>query len=171
MVPVEHTGAPFFENRMDMKRFRWMLGVGLCAASLMAHAMDYALGELKIDDPFARATAAGQSVGAGYFKIVNKGKTDDKLLSVMSDVSGSVELHTMVMEGDVAKMREVKEISLPAGKSVELKPGGLHVMFMGLKAPLKEGSRFPATLKFEKAGEVKIEFQVRPVHARVHQGH
>ncbi|MFN9749593.1 MAG: copper chaperone PCu(A)C [Burkholderiales bacterium] len=155
-----------------MKHVHWMCGVVLCVSSMMAEAIDGSqVGLLTIEEPYARATAAGQSVGAGYFKMVNKGKTEDKLVSVTADVSASVELHTMVMEGDVAKMREVKEITLPAGQSVNLKPGGLHVMFLGLKAPLKEGSRFPATLKFEKAGEVKVDFQVRPVQAHMHRRH
>ena len=70
------------------------------------------------------------------------------------------ELHTMAMKGDVMEMRQIDAIELPAGKTVELKPGGLHVMFIGLKQPLTIGSKVPVMLKFEKAGDVKVEFDV-----------
>ena len=154
-----------------MKYFHWIVGVGLCVSSLMASASNHTQSHLSIEEPYARATAGGQSVGAAYFRIVNQGQTEDKLLSVTADISASVELHTMMIEGDVAKMREVREIIVPPGQSVDLKPGGLHVMFLGLKAPLKEGNRFPATLTFEKAGEIKVDFQVRPVRAHLHHRH
>jgi copper(I)-binding protein len=75
-------------------------------------------------------------------------------------VSRTVELHEMKMDGDVMRMRQVAAVDVPAGGSVALEPGGLHVMLLGLKAPLKEGDRFPMTLRFEKAGEVKVEVHV-----------
>jgi copper(I)-binding protein len=89
------------------------------------------------------------------------GGAPDKLLGASSEVAGRVELHTMEMEGDVMRMREVGTIEVPAGKTVELKPGGLHIMFMDLKKPLANGSSFPLTLRFEKAGEMKINVQVQ----------
>lgn len=153
-----------------MNSSQWLLGAGLLASCALAHALDYTAGAIAIGQPYARATAAGQMVGGGYFKLQNKGKADDKLLAVSADVSETVELHTMIMDGDVARMREVSGIDVPAGKTVELKPGGLHVMFMGLKAPLKVGAQFPATLKFEKAGSVMIEFQVQAIEVKPH-GH
>ena len=151
-----------------MKLSQWILGAGFLAACVTARAVDYTAGAITISLPYARATAAGQSVGGGYFKLQNKGRADDKLLSVSADVSETVELHTMIMDGDVARMREVNGIDVPAGKTVELKPGGLHVMFMGLKAPLKVGTQFPATLNFEKAGAVKVEFQVQAIEVKHH---
>ena len=127
----------------------------LVFASAFAHAHSFKLGDIDIGHPYARVTAPGQPIGGGYLKLDNKGR-DDKLLSARSAVSASVEIHSMSMEGDVMRMRQVDAIALPAGKTVELKPGGLHIMFVGLKAPLKAGDKFPMTLKFEKAGEVEV---------------
>jgi copper(I)-binding protein len=128
-------------------------------ATLAVHAHEFKLGAITIGHPYARATAAGQPTGGGFLSFTNAGPAD-KLLSVSADVSKSVELHTMAMDGDVMRMRQVDGIEVPAGKTVELKPGGYHVMFVGLKAPLKAGDKFPAKLKFEKAGEVEVTFNV-----------
>ena len=114
----------------------------------------------KIADAWARPTVQGQHAGGGYLRIDNKGGVADRLLAASADVSASVELHTMTMEGDVMRMRRVDGIDVPAGQVVELKPGGLHVMFMGLKAPLRAGERLPLVLRFEKSGEVKTELVV-----------
>jgi periplasmic copper chaperone A len=131
----------------------------LSATSLVALAHSFKLGDITIGHPYARTTAAGQASGGGYLKLENKG-ADDKLLSATSDVATSVELHSMSMEGDVMRMRQVDGIALPKGKTVELKPGALHIMFVGLKAPLKDGDKFPMKLKFEKAGEVTVTVNV-----------
>jgi copper(I)-binding protein len=137
----------------------------LCAAALTlagaaAHAHSFKLGDIDIDHPYARVTAAGQPTGAGYLKLDNKGRAEDKLLAARAAVAASVELHSMTMEGNVMRMRQVDGIALPAGGTVELKPGGYHIMFVGLKAPLKAGDKFPMTLKFEKAGEVEVVVNV-----------
>jgi len=131
----------------------------LALATLAAQAHEFKLGAITIGHPYARATAAGQPTGGGYMSFANAGPAD-KLLSVSADVSKSVELHEMKMEANVMKMRQVDGVELAAGKTVELKPGGYHVMFVGLKAPLKAGDKFPAKLKFEKAGEVDVVFNV-----------
>ncbi|MBC7483672.1 MAG: copper chaperone PCu(A)C [Rhizobacter sp.] len=128
-------------------------------ASAAAHAHSFKLGSIEIGHPYARATAAGQPTGGGFLKLTNGG-ADDKLLSASAAVSASVELHEMKMEGDVMRMRQVDGIALPAGQSVELRPGGFHIMFVGLKAPLKAGDKFPIKLKFEKAGEVEVTVNV-----------
>ena len=131
----------------------------LFAVSALAHS--FKAGDLKIDHPWARPTVAGQAAGGGFLKIENTGKTADRLLSARTTASADhMELHTMSMEGDVMKMRQVEAIDIPAGATVELKPGAFHVMFMGLKAPLKLGDKLPVTLKFEKAGEVQVEMWV-----------
>lgn len=134
-----------------------------------AWAHDYKVGDLKIDHPWARATAPGQTAGGGFLKIINAGKAD-KLVSASSDVSGTVELHTMEMSGDVMKMRAVPNVPVPAGATVELKPGGLHVMFINLKAPLKEGTRFPLKLRFEQAGEITVDVAVEAMGQDAHGG-
>lgn len=141
-------------------RFKQLIcAAALSTAALAAHAHDYKLGALTIVHPYARATGAGQSIGGGYMKLVNGGAAD-RLVSVSADVSNSVELHEMKMEGDVMKMRQVDAIALQAGQTVELKPGGYHLMLVGLKAPLKAGESFPMKLKFEKAGEVMVDVKV-----------
>ncbi len=131
--------------------------LGLAALAAQAHS--FKLGAIDIGHPYARATAPGQPSGGGYLTLSNAG-ANDRLLSASADVSKSVELHTMSMEGDVMRMRQLDAVELPAGKMVEFKPGGLHIMFIGLKAPLKKGDKFPLKLKFEKAGEVTVQVNV-----------
>ncbi|GAA4335177.1 hypothetical protein GCM10023144_28130 [Pigmentiphaga soli] len=131
----------------------------LALAAFGAHAHGYKLGQIDIGHPWSRATVAGQPTGGGFMKLTNHG-ADDKLVAVRSDISASAELHTMKMEDNVMRMRQVDGIALPAGKTVELSPGGLHIMFMKLKAPLKQGESFPATLVFEKAGQIKVDFKI-----------
>jgi periplasmic copper chaperone A len=143
----------------------------LATVSWAAHAHDgHRIGALHIDAAHARATAAGQMAAGGYLKI-NNGGAADKLLSAKAAVSKTVELHTMSMDGEVMRMREVEAIALPAGQAVELKPGGLHLMFMGLKAPLKAGESFPLELHFEKAGKLTVQMKVvatLPTHVMKH---
>jgi len=143
-----------------MKTTLILSAAALALAGTLAHAHSFKIGAIDIGHPYARATAPGQPTGGGYLKLENKGGGDDRLLSARAGVSASVELHSMAMEGDVMRMRQVDGVALPAGKTVELKPGGFHLMFVGLKAPLKDGDKFPMTLKFEKAGEVEVTVNV-----------
>ena len=131
----------------------------LSAFATLSAAHDVTFGSIKIGHPYARATAPGQPVGGAFLKLDNQGG-DDRLVSVTADVSTAVELHSMALEGDVMRMRQVEAIVLPAGKAVELKPGGLHMMLIGLKAPLKAGDTFPIRLRFEKAGIVAVTVNV-----------
>jgi len=112
----------------------------------------------KVEDAWARPTVAGQAGGGGFLKITSP--TADRLMAASAPVSKTVELHTMQMDGNVMRMRQVPAIDIPAGQTVELKPGGLHVMFIGLTQPLKNGATFPLTLRFEKAGEVRVDVKV-----------
>jgi copper(I)-binding protein len=128
----------------------------LCAASAIAHP---AHGAPEVQAPWARPTVQGQGAGGGFLRIVG-GASSDRLLSASAPVSARDELHTMSMDGNVMRMREVPAIDIPAGQTVELRPGGLHLMFMGLAAPLQAGMRFPVTLRFEKAGEVTVQMEV-----------
>jgi copper(I)-binding protein len=139
-------------------RFATLAALSLAALAAQAHS--FKVGELKIGHPYARATVAGQPTGGGYLVLENHGPAADRLVSASAEVSARVELHSMSMEGDVMRMRQVESVELPAGKAVELKPGGLHIMFIGLKAPLKEGDKFPLKLKFEKSGEVTVTVNV-----------
>jgi copper(I)-binding protein len=140
---------------------------GLCGLAVTAaHARDYKAGSLDIVDPWSRVTPKGSSVAAGYMTIKNTGSTPDRLISGSSDVAAKFEVHEMKMEKDVAKMRPVKDgLEIKPGDTVELKPGALHVMFVGLKKPLAAGDRIKATLVFEKAGAVNVEYDVRAMGA------
>ena len=131
----------------------------LAAATPVAAGHETRLGPITIVHPYARPTAPGQPVGGAYLRVVNQGPAE-RLVSARTEVAAGVELHSMHMEGDVMRMREIAAVELPAGRSVELKPGGMHLMLVGLKAPLEMGASFPLTLKFERAGEVVVTVQV-----------
>lgn len=119
------------------------------------------VGELEISGGFAKAMLPGQPVGGGFFSVKNNGATDDRLVSVTSPISDQVQIHEMSMQGNVMKMRELKDgIAIPAGKSVELTPGNLHLMFQKVKTPFRQGDKVPVTLTFEKAGKVDLVLDV-----------
>jgi copper(I)-binding protein len=134
--------------------------VALAALTAGTAAHDVQVGPIGIAQARARATVAGQPAGGGFITLSNKGTSADRLIGASAPVAATVEIHTMRMEGDVMRMRPVDAIELPAGETVELKPGGMHMMFMGLKAPLKAGEGFPLTLRFEKAGEMTIHMHI-----------
>ena len=140
-----------------------ILALGL--SCFTANADDWKVGAITISEPFARASVGMAKSGGGFFQINNDGESD-RLLSAHSDVGGMTELHTHIKDGDVMRMRQVKAIDVPAHASVSLKPGGYHVMFMKLKAPLKEGASFPLELTFEKSGKVTIEMPVAGIGAK-----
>jgi len=133
-----------------------LIGIAL---SSVAAAQSATAGSIKIENAYTRATVPGQQVAGGFMKIENKGSTD-QLISASSPAAGEVQLHEMAMDGNVMKMRQVKDIAVPAGGAVELKPGGLHLMFMNIKAPLTAGESVPVKLKFAKAGEVELKMPV-----------
>ena len=132
----------------------------LALAITPSHAQTAASG-LKVEAPWARPTVQGQAAGGGFLRIVG-GPAADKLVGASAGIAGRVELHTMSMDGNVMRMRQIDSIDVPAGKTAELAPGGLHVMFMDLKTPLKTGSSFPLTLTFERAGAVQVDVKVQP---------
>jgi copper(I)-binding protein len=140
---------------------RNILALTIVATSLgfSVHAQEAKVGSIKIENAYTRSTVPGQQVAGGFMKIENKGGVD-QLISASSPVAGEVQLHEMAMEGNVMKMRQVKDIPVPAGGAVELKPGGLHLMFMNIKAPLAAGETVPVKLKFAKAGEVEVKMPV-----------
>lgn len=126
---------------------------------MLAHG--FKVGDLEIEHPWSRATPAGAKVAGGYFTIINNGSTPDRLLSISSDVSDKAELHEMSVKDGVMTMRPVTDsLEIPAGGKVALAPGGYHLMFIGLKRQPKQGEKFSATLTFEKAGTVTVDFAV-----------
>jgi uncharacterized protein YcnI len=120
-------------------------------------------GSLTIEAPWARATPGGAQVAGGFMKITNSGSEADRLVGGSVPFAGRFEVHEMAMDGGVMKMRETKGLEIKPGQTVELKPGGYHVMFMDLKSGLKEGQTVKGTLVFEKAGKIEVEFKVGPV--------
>ena len=144
--------------------------LSLIAATLLASpawAQDYKLGSLEISQPWTRATAPTAKAGGGFVTITNKGTTPDRLIAARSTVSDKVEIHEMKMDGNVMRMRELdKGLEIPPGATVELKPGGYHIMFMELKAPFAKDTKIPVTLVFEKAGSIDIELAVQAIGAQ-----
>jgi periplasmic copper chaperone A len=140
-----------------------LLLLALAAPSVLA--ADFTLKGLAIDHPYARSTPPGAMAGAAYLTIENKGAAPDKLVAAASAVAKVVEIHEMAMEGGVMKMRAVNAIEVKPGAKAELKPGGYHIMLMGLTQPLKAGAAFPLTLVFEKAGKVEVSVRVEDMAA------
>lgn len=142
----------------------FLAALALAAGILLAppaFAQDsYKLGALTIEKPFARPSMARN--GAAYVTIVNSANQPDRLIRVLSSRSGKVEMHTMSMDGDIMRMREVPGIDVPGNGRVEMKPGdGLHIMLMGLNGPLNDGESFPMTLQFERSGKVDVVVPVQ----------
>jgi len=142
-----------------MKRNTLALLVLALGLSFSAQAQEARVGSIKIEKAYTRSTVPGQMAAGGFMKIENKGAAD-QLVSASSPVAAEVQLHEMAMDGNVMKMRQVKDIVVPSGGEVELKPGGLHLMFMNIKAPLAAGETVPVKLKFAKAGEVEVRMPV-----------
>ena len=121
---------------------------------------------IQVEQPWARATPAGASTGAVYLTIANKSHDADRLLGASSDVADKSQIHQMKVVSGTMEMHEVSGgLPVPAGGSVELKPGSYHVMLIGLKKPLKDGETIPLTLDFEKAGKVSITVPIRAMGA------
>jgi len=134
----------------------------IIASSALAHG--YRARSIAIQHPWARETAPRQIVGGGFMTLVNHGAAEDRLLSGSTPVAAEVQLHTMSMDGGVMRMRQIQGgIAIPAGGTLELRPGSYHIMFMGLKRPLRQGERFPVTLRFQRAGTISVQFAVQPV--------
>lgn len=129
-------------------------------------AQEFKQGSLTLKQPWTRATAKGAEMGGGFVTIVNAGEAD-RLTGGSFALAGRTEVHEMKMEGDVMKMRELEGgLNIPAGATVELKPGSYHLMFMKLTAPLEAGTHVKGTLVFEKGGEVPVEFDVQAISAK-----
>jgi copper(I)-binding protein len=131
-----------------------------------AAAAEFKAGEIAVEQPWSRATPGGAQVAAGYFTIKNAGSAPDRFVSATADVAERTEIHQMSMTDGMIKMRKLTEgVAVPAGGSVALAPDGYHLMFFGLRRPLKEGETFAGALTFEKAGAVGVTFEVRGLGA------
>jgi len=140
---------------------QWTYAQGVPAPSgTQAAGAEMRVGDLRISGAFARATLPRAPVAGGYLTVSNSGTTDDRLLRAAATVSAEVQLHASSVEGGIMRMRALSEgIVIPAGQSVEL-TGAYHIMFVGLKHPLVEGTSFAVTLTFERAGSVGIDMPV-----------
>ena len=120
------------------------------------------VGDLTITAAFIKSMTPGQPVGGGYITVVNNGAADDRLVSVTPPAGvDHIEMHEMKMDGDVMRMRKLADgLEVRAGQTVEMKPGGLHMMFMGVRTPFATGDSVKATLVFEKAGSVEVDIPV-----------
>jgi copper(I)-binding protein len=131
-----------------------------------AMAADYKAGPLVISGPWSRAIPKGAQSAIGYMTIKNNGTTTDRLIGGSFNVAETFELHSMVMANGIAKMRELKDVEIKPGQTIEFKPGDSHVMFVNLKHPLSKGEHVKGTLIFEHAGTVQIEYDVEGIGAQ-----
>ena len=125
--------------------------------------------QVEIENPWSRATAPGAKVAAGYMVLRNKGPSPDRLLGATTPAARKVETHVTMRDGDIMRMREVNGYEIPAGGTFELKPGGPHLMFVDVRQPFREGESVPVTLRFERAGEKKVEFRVGRIGPPAHK--
>lgn len=145
-------------------RRRHCWAIALLLACGLATAHDFKAGALVIDHPYATPTPGGVTQGALYFRTLkNTGREADRLTGARTPIAASVEIHSSTMDGDVMRMRQVDALELPAGSEMKLRHNGgtHHLMLVGLKQPLKEGDRFPVTLRFERAGEREVTVWVQ----------
>jgi hypothetical protein len=139
------------------------LAFALGAAPVLAQ--EFKAGDIVVEKPWARATPKGAEVGSGYLAIQNNGAAPDRLTGGTADFA-TVEIHQMQSENGVSQMRELKDgLNIPAKGSVGLSPGGYHLMFTHLTHPLTKGESIKATLNFEHAGRVEVEFSVMGIGA------
>jgi len=137
------------------------IAVLIVAASTTACAQA-AKTSIVVEDPYARATPAGALSGAAYMTLENKTNAADRLIGASSNVAAQVQIHEMSMVNGVMQMRQLANgLPVPAGESVALKPGGYHVMLIGLKKQLTAGETLPLTLTFEKAGNISVTVPIK----------
>ena len=142
-----------------------LVAVLLALAAGAAAAHEFKVGTLTVEHPWARASVDTSRPTAAYLNVRNDGDADDELIGVSSPAAGRAEIHQTKMENGVMKMLPTGAIVIPAGQTLELKPGGYHVMLMDLKRPLREGDVLPLILTFRKAGNVEVEVSVEKIGA------
>jgi periplasmic copper chaperone A len=148
-----------------MRHSFFTLALALALSAAPALAQEFKGGDIVIEQPWARATPKGAEVGSGYVTIQNKGVAPDRLTGGSADF-GAVEVHQMSWANGVSQMRELKDgLAIPAHGSVAFSPGGYHLMFTHLTHPLTKGESVKATLNFEHAGPIEVEFSVMGIGA------
>ena len=134
-----------------------LVATGLTAA---VGAHEFERGDLVIRHPWSRPTAPGMPMGVAYLSITNNGKVEDTLIAASSPAAAHVEMHQTTISEGMARMRPLQEIAIGPGKSVQIAPGGIHLMLVDLKAPLTAGASIPLTLTFRVAGKVEVTLDI-----------
>ena len=117
--------------------------------------------DIAVEQAWARGTVPGQTSGAAYFTILNRGRGDDRLVEASSPAAGAASLHSSSSAGGVARMRPIEDgVMIAGGRSVAFKPGGHHVMLRGLRRPLAAGTTALLRLRFERSGERQVELRI-----------
>jgi periplasmic copper chaperone A len=148
-----------------MRHSFFTLALALALSAAPTLAQEFKGGDIVIEKPWARATPKGAEVGSGYLTIQNNGAAPDRLTGGSADF-GAVEVHQMSSANGVSQMRELKDgLAIPAHGSVGFSPGGYHLMFTHLTHPLTKGESVKATLNFEHAGPIEVEFSVMGIGA------
>jgi copper(I)-binding protein len=143
-----------------------MLGIVFAlTAAIQANAQTPLSGSIVIERPWARATPGGAKTGAAYLTVINNGASADQLLDATTPVSDKVQFHRTTEENGVSRMREVRAVDVAPHARTAFDPGGMHIMLVGLKQPLKEGQTFPLALTFAKAGKVDVTVPVAKIGA------
>lgn len=136
-----------------------LVALSLLSTQSMAH--EYKVGDIEVVHPYAPPTPPGAGMAAGYVEIINHGDQDDRLMSGKVFFAHELQIHQTEVVDDVSRMRQVEGgLLIPAGATVKLEPLGTHIMFTDLSEPLVEAGRHVATLTFEKAGDVEVEFSI-----------
>jgi len=145
-----------------MKKSALLFAAFSLTLSALSFAHEYSVGAIKIGHPYIRPTVASQTNSVAYLSLENTGASADVLKEISSPDAKDVEIHTMYMDGDVMKMRDVEKLEVSAKAKIEMKPGmGYHLMVNGLKQPLKIGDKIKLVLQFEKAGKVEVQAHVQ----------
>ncbi|WP_180682921.1 copper chaperone PCu(A)C [Tepidicella baoligensis] len=141
----------------------------IISALLAITAQAWAQVQITVEDAWVRGTVAQQKATGAFMRLTPSANA--RLVEASSPVAGVTEIHEMVMEKDVMKMRQIPGLDLPAGQTVELKPGGYHVMLMDLKQPLQPGQSVPITLVFEDANKLRFTQQIEAPVKALGEGH
>lgn len=151
--------------RTKLRNMLWGLAA-LCPPAIAQ--VDVAADAVEVEAPYARAVPPGQTNSAAFLKLRNKTESDHALVAAESPVAETVELHTHIMEGEMMRMRPVEKIEVPAGTTVELQPGGLHIMLIGLDHQLTPGEEVRITLFYEDGSRETLQAPVRKVQPMTH---
>lgn len=156
-------------------RYRIMIAAAALVLATPLQAHEFQVGSIFVDHPWSRPTPPNAAVASGYIKLKNNGAEVDRLVNITSPIASSVEVHRSIVEDDVAKMRPVEDLTIEPGKEIDFGAERLHLMFNDPNRQLKDKDKFPATLTFETAGKVDVEFVVQrtPGEATTedHSGH